>query len=73
MLIIMSSAYELYAAKSSDDRMVTKVGLSQSDSASQMTSMADRFKSTFSHKDVKVHFVGAWYDIEARPSVTVTS
>ena len=24
-------------------------------------SMAERFKETFSYKDVTVHFVGAWY------------
>ena len=23
--------------------------------------MAERFKNTFSRKDVKVHFLGAWY------------
>jgi len=25
--------------------------------------MAERFKRAFSHKNVKVHFVGAWYVI----------
>ena len=25
------------------------------------TSMAQRFKETFSYEDVRVHFVGAWY------------
>jgi hypothetical protein len=37
---------------------VTEVG--QVESKGQM-SMADRFKNAFSHKGVKVHFVGAWY------------
>ena len=27
------------------------------------TTMADRFKSAFAHKNVRVHFVGAWYVI----------
>jgi hypothetical protein len=52
------SSLVLYADKRSDNLTVTKVGSSP---ASQMMSMADHFKSTFSHKDVKVHFVGAWY------------
>ena len=41
----------------SDKHIATEVG-----SQVKMT-MADRFKNAFSHKDVKVHFVGAWYVI----------
>jgi len=48
--LILSSAYELYADPESDGQVGD-------------ISMAERFKSTFSHKDVKVHFVGAWYMI----------
>ena len=29
--------------------------------------MADRFKNVFSHEDVKVHLVGAWYVMVALP------
>ena len=51
--LILSSAYELYADPESDGQ-VESLG---------EISMAKRFKNTFSHKDVKVHFVGAWYMI----------
>lgn len=63
MLTIIASAYELYVDMSSDEPTVTKVGSSQSDSPGEttQTSKAARFKNTFSQKDVKVHFVGAWY------------
>ncbi len=57
---IIFSAYELYADLKSDEATVTQVG--QVESPGEM-SMAKRFKSAFSHKDVKVHFVGAWYMI----------
>ena len=30
-------------------------------------SRADRFKRAFSYKDVRVHFVGAWYVIRTLP------
>ncbi len=56
---IICSAYELYADLKSDGATVTQVG--QVESPGEMMSMAKRFKSAFSHKDVKVHFVGAWY------------
>ncbi|KAF9552769.1 WD40 repeat-like protein [Agrocybe pediades] len=47
--------YELYADETSGEQdQVTEVGTSKS------TSKADRFKSAFCHKDVKVHFVGVW-------------
>jgi len=55
--LISFSAFELYADLESDEPTVTQVG--QVDSPGEM-SMAKRFKSAFSHKDVKVHFVGAW-------------
>ena len=58
--LIFFSAYELYADLKSDEPTVTQVG--QVDSSGEM-SMAKRFKSAFSHKDVKVHFVGAWYTV----------
>lgn len=47
-------AYELYADPKSDKCTVTGVG------SHEETSMAERFKKAFSHKNVKVHFVGAW-------------
>lgn len=49
------SAYELYSDPNSDKPKVAQVG------SQEKMSMAARFKSAFSHKDVKVHFVGAWY------------
>ncbi|KAK7050987.1 hypothetical protein VNI00_005099 [Paramarasmius palmivorus] len=48
-------AYELYCA-SSDTSMPKQ---------SQDMDMAARFKKTFSRKDVKVHFVGAWDTVSA--------
>jgi len=62
MLIAVFSAYELYCDPRSDEpTQATQVG-------SQKTiSMADRFKNAFSHKAVRVHFVGAWYVILALP------
>lgn len=53
----LSSAYELYADPKSDLKRVTRVG---SQTQEKMSS-AERFKKAFSYKDVKVHFVGAWY------------
>lgn len=50
------SAYELYADLESGKPSVTQVGQTES----QDVSMAQRFKNAFSHKVVKVHFVGAW-------------
>ncbi|KAF8907888.1 quinon protein alcohol dehydrogenase-like superfamily [Gymnopilus junonius] len=47
-------AYELYADLKSDKVSTTQVG------SQKEMSMAERFKSAFCHKDVKVHFVGAW-------------
>jgi hypothetical protein len=52
----MFSAYELYADFGSDEPTVT-----QADRKEPGQTVAGRFKSAFSHKDVKVHFVGAWY------------
>jgi hypothetical protein len=51
------SAYELYADPKSDDVTAAPVG-SPTD---KKVSMAERFKEAFSHKNVVVHFVGAWY------------
>jgi hypothetical protein len=50
------SAYELYADLESGKASVTQVGQIES----QEVSMAQRFKNAFSHKAVKVHFVGVW-------------
>ena len=50
------SAYELYRDPRTDKpTKATQVG------SQKAISMADRFKNAFSHKGVKVHFVGAWY------------
>lgn len=57
----MFSAYELYADSKSDERTATEVG------SQEPMSMAERFKKAFSHKDVRVHFVGAWYVIFSLP------
>ncbi|KAF9541802.1 WD40 repeat-like protein [Agrocybe pediades] len=51
-------AYELYADPLSGLDQVNAVGTS--DRNAPMMSKAERFKSAFCHKDVKVHFVGAW-------------
>ncbi|KAF4618227.1 hypothetical protein D9613_011599 [Agrocybe pediades] len=51
-------AYELYADPLSGLDQVNAVGTSGGDA--ETMSKADRFKSAFCHKDVKVHFVGAW-------------
>ncbi|KAF4615644.1 hypothetical protein D9613_012540 [Agrocybe pediades] len=51
-------AYELYADPLSGVEQVNAVGTSDRDA--QKMSKADRFKSAFCHKNVKVHFVGAW-------------
>ncbi|KAF9557568.1 WD40 repeat-like protein [Agrocybe pediades] len=51
-------AYELYADPLSGHDQVNAVGTSDRDG--QRTSKAERFKRAFCHKDVKVHFVGAW-------------
>ncbi|CAA7268966.1 unnamed protein product [Cyclocybe aegerita] len=53
-------AYELYADSAGDKKTANKVGYSKSDDEGSNTSKAERFKSTFSRGDVKVHFVGAW-------------
>jgi len=50
---ITASAYELYRAR---DEEVTEVGWKKA-----KVSRAERFKMTFSRKNVRVHFVGAWY------------
>jgi hypothetical protein len=60
----MFSAYELYSDPESDlPSTVARVGSSGTDKNS---SMAQRFKETFSYEDVKVHFVGAWYVMASR-------
>ncbi|KAF4610775.1 hypothetical protein D9613_006466 [Agrocybe pediades] len=51
-------AYELYADPLSGLDQVNAVGTSDRDG--QKMSKAERFKSAFCHKNVKVHFVGAW-------------
>ncbi|KAF4618319.1 hypothetical protein D9613_011568 [Agrocybe pediades] len=51
-------AYELYADPLSGHDQINAVGTSDKDN--KKLSKADRFKSAFCHKDVKVHFVGAW-------------
>ncbi|KDR76655.1 hypothetical protein GALMADRAFT_139557 [Galerina marginata CBS 339.88] len=50
-------AFQLYADPKSDDLTASRVG---SADTQRKLSSADRFKQTFSYKDVKVHFVGAW-------------
>ncbi|KJA24886.1 hypothetical protein HYPSUDRAFT_452805, partial [Hypholoma sublateritium FD-334 SS-4] len=50
-------AFELYSDPESDKTEVTQVGLLQNQ---EKMSSAERFKETFSYKDVKVHFVGVW-------------
>ena len=47
------SAYKLYADPRSDE--VTSIVGSQ-----YVTTKAEHFKRTFSHMNVRVHFVGAW-------------
>ncbi|KAF9553183.1 WD40 repeat-like protein [Agrocybe pediades] len=51
-------AYELYADPLSGHYQGNTVDTSDTDA--RRTSKAERFKSAFCHKDVKVHFVGAW-------------
>ena len=51
------SAYELYSDSESEERNATQVGFN----TEPTMSAAARFKNAFSYKDVKVHFVGAWY------------
>ncbi|KAF9554449.1 hypothetical protein CPC08DRAFT_712845 [Agrocybe pediades] len=53
-------AYELYADPLSGLDQVNAVGTSDRDAEKNLMSKADRFKSAFCHKNVKVHFVGAW-------------
>ncbi len=53
----LSSAYDLYSDSDSEERNATQVGFN----TEPTMSAADRFKNAFSYKDVKVHFVGAWY------------
>jgi len=61
-----SSAYELYADPATaelepEDEDDKYVRIKQSrNTAEERISIAGRFKRTFSHKDVKVHFVGVW-------------
>ncbi|KAJ3507944.1 hypothetical protein NLJ89_g6020 [Agrocybe chaxingu] len=52
--IFLFARMELYADEKTGAMEVTQVG-----SQAKM-SKAERFKSAFSHPDVKVHFVGAW-------------
>ena len=60
----MFSAYELYSDPESDlPSTVARVGSSGTEKNS---SIAQRFKETFSYEDVKVHFVGAWYVMASR-------
>ena len=49
---------------------MTGVGSSKTQDEKKMT-MAERFKKAFSYKDVKVHFVGAWYVIHKLPFWTL--
>jgi uncharacterized protein (DUF2235 family) len=63
--LIVFSAYELYANPTTDEPTETEVG-----SDEVRLSMAERFKSAFSHPDVKVHFVGAWYALFTLSSQT---
>ena len=65
MLIVISSAYELYRDSRADSDKATK---SKQIGSQTKISMADRFKNAFSHKGVRVHFVGAWCAISALPS-----
>ncbi|KAF4618332.1 hypothetical protein D9613_011583 [Agrocybe pediades] len=53
-------AYELYADPLSGVDQINAVGTSDRDGDARRSSKAERFKSAFCHKDVKVHFVGAW-------------
>ena len=59
LLIIFTSAFEIYADPKSEERTTTRVGSLQTEQEG-LTSRAERFKKAFSYKDVKVHFVGAW-------------
>jgi hypothetical protein len=61
------SAYELYADPTSD--VPPEIEARSDDDG---LSMADRFKSVFSHPDVKVHFVGAWYVLAVLPFWTAS-
>ena len=65
---IIFSAYELYVDPKSDEvsSSVTHVGSPQAKQEIP-TSCAERFKRAFSYKDVRVHFVGAWYVIHILP------
>jgi len=61
-----SSAYELYADPATDelepeDEDDKYIRRRQSPNTTEgRISIAERFKRTFSHKDLKVHFVGVW-------------
>ena len=57
------SAYELYADPKSDIQLetVTQVVFQNKKETQEKMSSAERFKKAFSYKNVKVHFVGAWY------------
>ena len=58
-LIDNFSAYELYADRNSGPNPAKGVG-SQNTNSQENPCKADHFKKTFSHENVKVHFVGAW-------------
>jgi len=64
MLIVIFSAYELYRDSGNDS---DKAKNPKQVGSQKKISMADRFKNAFSHKGVRVHFVGAWCVISALP------
>jgi hypothetical protein len=66
-LLLFSSAYELYADKESEEyyppqpkTLLQWLHLRQGPVKPKPVNMAERFKETFSRKNVRVHFVGVW-------------
>jgi len=64
MLIVIFSTYELYRDQRTSSDKATN---SKQVGSQKKISMADRFKNAFSHKGVRVHFVGARCAITALP------
>jgi hypothetical protein len=69
LIVIFSSAYELYADEKSETyyppqpqpkKLLQRLHLRPGPHKPEPVDMARRFKETFSRENVRVHFVGVW-------------
>ena len=69
--MIIFSAFERYADPKNEELTVPKetTAFSRKNNKPSPAKMltAERFKIAYSHRDVRVHFVGAWYVLVTLP------